>query len=137
MEYSGAVAIYDISRAGFVPQLSSLRLPNPSVVFELLEKGNAKALVYNPSYKNFVASIHLHQALSTAVLGEYSSLPLPSFPIPESKDELAIISHTAGSTSGSPKLVPCSAEGLDSMFFKYYESIVPVDLTRQDMSMWL
>ena len=55
MEYSYVVTIYGISRAGFIPQLFSLRLPNPTVIYELLLRAQAKALIYDPSFNTTVS----------------------------------------------------------------------------------
>lgn len=139
MDYSDVVTIYGISRAGYVPQLFSLRLPNPTIVFELLQKGKAKALVYDPSFKASVrdAPVPAHRMMSVSELGEREESELPAFPTPKSKDSLLFIFHTSGSTSGSPKLVPCSAGWIDSLISKARQSSMPVNPLKQDISTWM
>jgi len=129
--------IYGISRAGYVPQLFSLRLPNPEVVFELLHRAQAKALVYDASYQSVLSAcpVPSHAAISVAesdVTGE----SLPMMPIISSEDT-AFIFHTSGSTSGSPKLVPCSYRWLESAITKSYQIMKPRDPHRQDVTTWM
>ena len=139
MDYSDVVTIYGISRAGYVPQLFSLRLPNPTVVFELLERAKAKALVYDPSFVANIkqATVPVHRSLSIAELEVSKQNVLPPFPTPKSKDTLLFIFHTSGSTSGSPKLVPCNAGWIDSLIAKARQCSTPVDPSKQDTSTWM
>ena len=44
MSYVDILYIYAIARAGYIPQLFSLRLPNPDVVYELLEKAKGLSI---------------------------------------------------------------------------------------------
>jgi len=48
--YTDVLHIYGMNRAGYIPQMFSLRLPNPIVIFELLQKTGACALVCEPSF---------------------------------------------------------------------------------------
>ncbi|KAH8120399.1 acetyl-CoA synthetase-like protein [Phellopilus nigrolimitatus] len=139
MDYSDVINIYGISRAGFVPQLFSLRLPNPSVVFELLERAKAKALIYDPSFETIVRDppVPVHRAASVQELESCAGEQLPAFPTPRSRDDLVFIFHTSGSTSGSPKLVPCNAGWIDSVVFKSREASTPVNPLKQDVSTWM
>lgn len=139
MDYSDVVNIYGMTRAGYVPQLFSLRLPSPTVVYELLAKAKAKALVFDPSFESIVknAPVPTHHAPSLRGLEGYENEPLPPYPTPKSKDDLVFIFHTSGSTSGSPKLVPCTAEWIDSLVFKSREASMPVDPTKPDVSTWM
>ena len=52
-----------MSRAGYVPQMFSLRLPNPIVIFETLQKAGGRALVCEPSFEV-----------------DLSGCPVPSYP---------------------------------------------------------
>ena len=140
MDYSDVVNIYGMSRAGFVPQLFSLRLPNPTVVYELLERANAKALIYDPSFESIVANppVPVQRSASLDELEAYADSPLPAFPVLESSD-LVFVFHTSGSTSGSPKLVPCNARWVDSVVFKSQEVGTPAQKNplKQDVSTWM
>lgn len=139
MDYSDVVNIYGISRAGYVPQLFSLRLPNPTVVYELLERAKAKAIVVEKSLREIASNppVPLLIAASIADLDSSAKDPLPPFPTPESKDDPLFVFHTSGSTSGSPKLVPCSAEWVDSLVFKSGECSIPKNAQRQDVTTWM
>ena len=108
-----------MSRAGYVPQMFSLRLPNPIVIFELLQRAGAHALVCEqpfgvdlsecpiPTYS--AAKVHERDAADVA---------LPPLRTDCSESDLTFIFHTSGSTSGSPKLVPCNRRWLDSIVTK-------------------
>ena len=139
MEYTDVVTIYGMTRAGYVPQLFSLRLPNPTVVYELLGKAGALALIYDSKFEDSVSDSPV-PAQCAPSLEDYISCadePLPPFFTPASGEELVLIFHTSGSTSGSPKLVPCNARYVDSIVFKSYQSSKPSNPLRQDVSTWM
>ena len=109
-----------MTRAGYIPQMFSLRLPNPIVIFELLQKTGARALVCEPSFS---------VDLSGCPVPNYSAIQvrdrdLPDVTLPpllridHSASDLVFIFHTSGSTSGSPKLVPCNRRWVDSIVGK-------------------
>src|ERR1700721_2245223 len=54
LTYTDVLHIYGVSRAGYVPQLFSLGLPNPAVIFELLQLADAQALIFDPSFESAV-----------------------------------------------------------------------------------
>lgn len=111
--------IYGLSRAGYVPQLFSLRLPNPIVIFELLQKAGAHALVCDPPSGVDLSecpvltysAIQVHEQ-------DAADVTLPPLRTDGSASDLAFIFHTSGSTSGSPKLVPCNRRWLDNIVTK-------------------
>ncbi|KAM5360087.1 hypothetical protein ACJZ2D_013998 [Fusarium nematophilum] len=113
MSYLDIVHIWGISRAGFVPQLISLRLTSPIVVLELLNDAGAKALIFEPT----VATSLGDEILSLPAIDfrrlDSSQLPLPELWIPSEGDEIVMVLHSSGSTSGKPKLVPLTARWLD------------------------
>lgn len=119
MTYTDVLHIYGMSRGGYIPQLFSLRLPSPTVIFELLHKANAKALVYDVSFASILSGsplpTHLaFDAVDIDAMGE----PLPEMPTFKHGDQTVFVLHTSGSTSGSPKLVPCSAAWMDTVVNK-------------------
>lgn len=108
--YVDALHIYGIARAGYVPQLISLRLPNLDVIFELLAQSKGKALIYDHSFSSIIrsGSVPTHVAVD-ARESEVADVTLPpSIPEGVQADDPVMILHTSGSTSGRPKLVPCS-----------------------------
>lgn len=106
MTYIDVLQIYGIYRADYIPQLFSLRLPSPEVIFELLKRANAKALIYDSSFESLIkdSPVPAHLAVDAKDAGTISD-PLPNMSVP-SNDDTAFLFHTSGSTSGSPKLVP-------------------------------
>lgn len=139
MDYSDVVIIYGMTRAGFVPQLFSLRLPNPTVVYELLGKACAQTLIYDPNFRETVVDPPV-PAFCTPTMEDFAACaedPLPSFPMFYSEEELVFIFHTSGSTSGSPKLVPCNARYVDSVVLKSYQTSKPSNALKQDVSTWM
>jgi len=105
-----------MTRAGYVPQMFSRRLPSyPTAIFELLRKTGARALASEPSF---------HVDLSGCPVPNYSAIQvreqdvagvaLPPLRIDCSASDLVFIFLTSGSTSGTPKLVPCNRRWLDN-----------------------
>jgi acyl-CoA synthetase (AMP-forming)/AMP-acid ligase II len=45
--YLDVLHVYGLARAGYIPQLFSLRLPNPEVIYKLMEDAHASALIYD------------------------------------------------------------------------------------------
>lgn len=118
--YQDLLHYLSLQRAGFIPQLFSLRMTNPSVVYELLHQSNAAALIYDASCESSV-----------------KDCPLPTFPINDlldrvapqdveldkvttalNGDQVSAIFHTSGSTSGMPKLVPTTVRWMDCLIRK-------------------
>ena len=138
MTYVDVCHIYGMVRAGYVPQFFSLRLPSPDVVYELLHKAGAGALVFDKSYEPIVTNcpVPTHVALEVQPQSA-AGLPLPPVSPAVDADEVMMVFHTSGSTSGSPKLVPCNRTWLDAMIAKAYHTTKPNDATRQDVTTWL
>jgi acyl-coenzyme A synthetase/AMP-(fatty) acid ligase len=122
MTYTDVLHIYGMSRAGYIPQLFSLRLPSATVTFELLHKANAKALVYDASFASILSESPVSTYLALDI-GDIDVMdePLPEMPTFERGSQTVFILHTSGSTSGSPKLVPCSARWLNTIVNKMYQ----------------
>jgi len=132
--YPDVLHIYGISRAGYIPQLFSLRLPNPIVIYELLRKANAQAIIYDPSFESILndCPVPSYRAFQSERI-ELVQESLPSvWDIHE--DDIAFYFHTSGSTSGSPKLVPMSYRWLDSVVVKSRHISMPQNPDRQDVT---
>lgn len=138
MTYISVLHIYGVSRAGYIPQLFSLRLPNPTVIYELLEKAGARALVYEPSFDVDLSAcllpIHAAGAIEDS---DVEGKQLPDMPRAISETDCAFIFHTSGSTSGSPKLVPCNYKWLDAIVSKARHVGKPKTSGRQDVTVWM
>lgn len=139
MTYVDVLHIYSIARAGYIPQLFSLRLPNPDVIFELLAKSNGRALIFDTTFNVPAASSGVSTHMATDVRGVPvdDSVSLPSVVREVEGDETVIIFHTSGSTSGRPKLVPCSYRWLDMALYKSAQCTVPQNPKRQDVTVWM
>jgi acyl-CoA synthetase (AMP-forming)/AMP-acid ligase II len=138
MTYTDVLHIYGLSRAGYIPQLFSLRLPNPTVIFELLQKANAKALIFDPSFAPLLESspVPTHVAVNAEDV-EDSTSPIPALPTTVNGGDKVFVFHTSGSTSGSPKLVPCSYRWLDTIVGKAAQIMIPNNPSRQDVTVWM
>ncbi len=138
--YIDVLHIYGLSRAGYIPQLFSIRLPNPDVVYELLSKANARALLVDPSFETLLkcCPVPTHRAPTTIYDIDSHDAPLPSLPTLREGDTVFIF-HTSGSTSGTPKLVPCSSSWLDSAVTKSHQISKPSGRTErnQDVTVWM
>jgi acyl-coenzyme A synthetase/AMP-(fatty) acid ligase len=140
MTYADATTIYGLTRAGYVPQLFSLRLPDPTVVIELLRKANSQAIFYDPLYAADLAAAGCPVPTLTCTdlfAADVSAQPLPSMPSPITGEETVFIFHTSGSTSGSPKLIPCSFKWLDAMITKGRSCVIPPRPEVQDVNVWM
>ncbi|KAJ6604760.1 hypothetical protein DFH09DRAFT_1123741 [Mycena vulgaris] len=135
--YNDVLNIYGMSRAGYVPQLFSLRLPNPEVIYELLGKAEAKALVYESAFAPVLRDcpVPAHLAVDT------ENIDVTSYPLPQLRDakeeDIAFFFHTSGSSGGSPKLVPCSHRWLNATVMKSNQTCVPQNSERQDVTVWM
>ena len=139
--YTDVLHIYGISRAGYIPQLFSLKLPNPTVVHELLNRAGAQALIYDASFESLLKDFPLpiYGALTSDRLERLEPTPVLLPDISQSQDDIAFIFHTSGSTSGSPKLVPMSYRWLSTVVMKSHYISKPRDPHRQDVTvcMWV
>ncbi|PFH54576.1 hypothetical protein AMATHDRAFT_134787 [Amanita thiersii Skay4041] len=132
--YLDLLHVYGVSRAGYIPQLFSLRLPNPVVIYELLHKAGAKALIYESAFQANVADSPVPTFIcASRDLMDTSEANLPSFS-PTTAEEWAFVFHTSGSTSGSPKLVPCSYKWVDSAICKSGQISRPFNIDHQDVT---
>ena len=138
MTYVDVLHIYSIVRAGYIPQLFSLKLPNPDVIFELLQKSNGKALIYDLTFGTVPAqgSVKAWAAVD-ARAEEACSVPLPPVEEGRNGDETLMIFHTSGSTSGRPKLVPCSYSWWDFNMQKAKRATAPHNPARKDITTWM
>lgn len=142
MTYIDVLHIYGLSRAGYIPQLFSIRLPNPDVVCELLVKAKARAIIVDPSFESLLkrSPVPIHSAPKTiSDINSHDSLR-PTLPLPTiNDDDIVFIFHTSGSTSGMPKLVPCSLSWLDSAVTKSYQISKPScrNERNQDVTVWM
>ncbi|KAF4344222.1 hypothetical protein FBEOM_1816 [Fusarium beomiforme] len=113
--YSDAVHIWGLNWAGYIPQLISLRMTDPTVIYELLEKSKAAAIVHEPGFNDILRDSPLPTFPADGVPSEEDVAQLPTvIPWhPSSAEDEIFIYHTSGSISGIPKLVPATARWVD------------------------
>ncbi|KAI0370589.1 acetyl-CoA synthetase-like protein [Pilatotrama ljubarskyi] len=135
MSYVDVLYIYAIARAGYIPQLFSLRLPNPDVIYELLERADAKAIIYEPTLADILSDCPYPAYSADDLRGvDVGNATLPPMPEPASPEDIAMIFHTSGSTSGRPKLLRCNYKWLDNMVSKSATVSRPLRATGQDVT---
>ncbi|KAL0567832.1 hypothetical protein V5O48_014165 [Marasmius crinis-equi] len=117
--------IYSISRAGYIPH-SFGRIAGAAVVKELPEQSDTKALIYSKAYKEIVQGIDSVRLYEAATSIPESNTTLPRLH-EVGENEIALIVHTSGSTSGKPKLVHGSYKWLDGVIKKMGGSSYPQD----------
>ncbi|KAH9937144.1 acetyl-CoA synthetase-like protein [Fomitopsis serialis] len=116
------------------PQLFSLRLPSPEIIFELMHRAGAKALIYDVSYASIVHGCYVTTLTAVDIFSAPDvQVSLAAVIAPESRDDIAMVFHTSGSTSGSPKLVTCTYGWLDTIVAKANTIGVPCRPGRQDV----
>ncbi|KAL0572084.1 hypothetical protein V5O48_009878 [Marasmius crinis-equi] len=135
--YTDVLHIYGLSRAGYIPQLFSIKLPNPEVIFELLIKSRARALICDENFYDISTNspVPLHIAVGMSDI-DGGNEALPALPSVQT-DDIAFYFHTSGSTSGSPKLVPCSYTWLNSVVEKSRQACTPYHQNRRDVVTWM
>lgn len=117
--YQDLLHYLSLQRAGFIPQLFSLRMTDPSMIFELMGKSKASALIHEPSCETLVQGCPV-PTLSTDV---WDTIPAPDTQLDRTTtslnpDQVSVIFHTSGSTSGMPKLVPATVKWMDCLIRK-------------------
>ncbi|KAF9771730.1 hypothetical protein IL306_010623 [Fusarium sp. DS 682] len=120
ISYEDLLHIWGIFRAGYIPQLISLRMTDPSVTHELLSKAGAAALIHDPCLTSALqqSTLPTFPAHSTWSNSNPRGLKLGAVPNDLSGDQLIMIYHTSGSTSGAPKLVPITSRWMDFLIQK-------------------
>ena len=108
------------------------------MVYELLGRAGAHALVFDPAFESIVVNCPIPARLAIDARSlDLSSAFLPPLPIPSSGDETIMIYHTSGSTSGSPKLVPCTAHWVNATVEKAKNLTSPLSPTQKDVTVWM
>lgn len=100
--------MYALCAAGLIPQVFSTYYSAQGVamVEELMTMSSAKVLLYDPEFEHLVSKASCVRVSIPDLIFiksfEYSMPTLPDV----SDEDIAIIFHTSGTTSGRPKLIP-------------------------------
>ncbi|KAJ3512855.1 hypothetical protein NLJ89_g3283 [Agrocybe chaxingu] len=107
-KYIDLVYLYALARLGYIPQMlnKSMAVQGNPVIKDMLAATHGKAVLYDPFFSDFVTDI----AVSMPLITDLSSVGPLSRTLPDipnaTDDEIGIIFHTSGTTSGKPKPVP-------------------------------
>ncbi|CAA7268855.1 unnamed protein product [Cyclocybe aegerita] len=107
-KYTDLVHLYALARLGYIPQMlnKSMAVQGHPVIKDMLTATQGKAILYDPFFADFVNDI----AISMPLITDLSSVDPLSRRLPDipnsTDDEIGIIFHTSGTTSGKPKPVP-------------------------------
>jgi acyl-coenzyme A synthetase/AMP-(fatty) acid ligase len=105
VKYSDLAHIYGLARAGFIIEVLNANCTIP-IIRDLFAKTGGKALIFDRKFASLVDDL----SLPSLVIPELSDLPAVSSPLPAlpdvTPDDIALIFHTSGTTSGLPKPVP-------------------------------
>ncbi|KAJ7148389.1 acetyl-CoA synthetase-like protein [Mycena crocata] len=105
VKYQDLVHIYGLSCAGFIPEVLNAKMTFP-IMRDLLTKTGGKGLIYDSSFVDLLADLQL-PSLPIPDLKALPALSSPLVALPEvTGNDIALIFHTSGTTSGIPKPVP-------------------------------
>ena len=144
MTYLDTLHVLGVSRAGYIPQLLHFhRNSNKGLIVELLRRANSLALICDIA----------HAKLSRDPSSPFGSLPIPVYAssdlrqagvpsnckLPKIEDLVAdpnaaaFMLHTAGTTMGTPNLVPYTHRTVDSIVRRARVIAAPTSSRRQDV----
>ncbi|KAJ7775662.1 hypothetical protein DFH07DRAFT_952053 [Mycena maculata] len=107
LTYSEIVHLYALFWAGYIPDMVSTSLTDPTVILELLNESDARAFLHVPGF-----SLPEGCGIPTYTpLTDFKNLQEDSnFPTARAynQNEVAFIYYTSGSTASKPKTVPCT-----------------------------
>ena len=108
--WSDLAHIYAVSAAGYVPEVFGQPF-TPAFVRDLLLEHRARVLIYDPMFDGPAVDMPNPLGLPTLAslpVSVYETAEQVKIPDVTSADEVAMIFHTSGTTSGRPKPVPQS-----------------------------
>lgn len=123
-KYSDGINILGLICAGYVPQLFSVVFTSYQVVWDLIAKSGASALVFDEVFTEIVVEspVSAVPSLTHAFLDSTASKDLIIAPV--SYQDTAMIVHSSGTTSGMPKLIPCTHGWLKSFIVNTFDHIL-------------
>ncbi|KAL0572034.1 hypothetical protein V5O48_009930, partial [Marasmius crinis-equi] len=144
--YTDVLHIYGLMMAGYIPQTFTLFPSATEALNTLLKSSGARALIYQEGHfdraKSWISThtaLKLYPAISTFPERESdSNLPLPGLSSDQHlDDDIIIIVHTSGSTSGVPKCIPYTYRFMDAAVAKAALTCVPGPTRTRDINSWL
>ncbi|KAK7043974.1 hypothetical protein VNI00_008142 [Paramarasmius palmivorus] len=145
LSYTDVLHIYGLGMAGYVVQCFSLFPSAIDVVASLLKRSTAKAFIYEEGHFNASAlgttdvsdTLKVYQSVNR-IPEDFVAPEGYSFPAQNNRPEdIAIMFHSTGSTSGTPKFIPTSFKTLDAWVSKAAFTCAPADPKRRDVNSWI
>ncbi|KAF8212999.1 hypothetical protein K438DRAFT_1534369, partial [Mycena galopus ATCC 62051] len=94
-----------VSAAGYVPRLFSRVYSNADVVWGLLAASNAKALILDDAFSSLSGTCPVPTFVSLASSDLHIWVQVLDELMATDVDDIALIFHSSGTTSGVPKLI--------------------------------
>lgn len=137
MTYADVLHVFGVSRAGYVPLLlHSHRSSSKSLIVELLRSANSLALICDLSHAQLHRDslpIPVYENSDLRRVRVSSQCRLPKIEdIVADPNGFAFVLHTAGTTVGTPKLVPYTHRTIDSIMRRAQVIAAPTSTRRQD-----
>lgn len=113
-KYTDVVHIYAIMKAGYIPQLFSVLFAGQAVIHDLIASSQGQALIVDSQFASAIETFQV-PCLLVPDFKELANISAPPPSLPDvSGDDIGMIFHTSGTTSGKPKPVPCTHKWLVS-----------------------
>ncbi|KAL0567376.1 hypothetical protein V5O48_014614, partial [Marasmius crinis-equi] len=129
--YTDVLHIYGLMKAGYVLQTFTVFPSAVEALDPMLKASGARVLIYDEGHFGRATSwistntqLKLYRSVS-AFPAQSSHIPLPVQSDNHSENDIIIIFHTSGSTSG-PKHIPCTYKFIDAIVTKAELTCVPV-----------
>ncbi|KAI3613683.1 amp-ligase [Moniliophthora roreri] len=139
LQYIDVVNVYSVARAGYILHSFS-RLPGIAVVRDLLQKSETKAFIRHTDVKEALKDIQdipvYDPVTSTDDLAAYAGNHLSPMSPQSNENDIAVIFHTSGSISGSPKLVTGTYRWLEALIQKHAYPLFPKH-SRVEVMNWM
>ncbi|KAJ7171029.1 putative amp-CoA ligase [Mycena filopes] len=134
-KYEDLINILGVSAAGFIPQLFSVIFSSGDVVQDLLSAGSAKALILDAEFSSF-SDRSAVPTLPALVTSEFDGGALTLgdiIPTDVKHTDTAVILHSSGTTSGTPKLIRTS-HGWITAYMKFKYSLCQGDVEGENVT---
>jgi acyl-CoA synthetase (AMP-forming)/AMP-acid ligase II len=139
MTYQDVLHVFGISRAGYVPLLLHFhRVPSRGLLTEILQHEKCPALICEVSHvqlhRDSLPRIPVYENSDLRRVGVPSQSRLPKIEeLVANPNAVAFVLHTAGTSTGTPKLVPYTYRTIDSIMKTRAQVIAaPASRRRQD-----
>lgn len=134
MAYPDVLHVLGVSRAGYIPQLLHFhRNSSKSLIAELLRRANSLALICDSStFGPLPIPVYASSDLGQAGVPSHCRLPKIEDLVAD-PNAVAFVLHTAGTSTGTPKLVPYTHRTVDSIMRRAQVIAAPTSSRRQDV----